>query len=319
MHISALVAGGIFASCVTVAAAQQAAFPSRPVRLIVGNAAGSSPDGVARPLAAKLSEIWGQQVIVDNRPGATGLIAAETVTHAAPDGYTLWLPTMTHLISTLQAQRFPLAKDFAPVSLVASTPMAIVINASLPVKSVAELIAYAKARPGKLTYGSGGSWGSPHLCMESLKAAVGIDLLHVPYKSGAQAQTDLIGGRIDAICRAAPGIMTSFTQADKVRTLGVTSLKPSRFAAGVPPIADSVPGFQLVGWYGLQVPLKTPKPLVAKINADLVKALKSPDLEEKILALGAEPTPSTPEEFGAFLQKETARWDQILRQLGGIQ
>ena len=151
-------------------AAEQQTFPARPVRLIVANTPGSAPDVIARLVSAKLSEIWGQQIVVDNRPGATGLIAAEALSRAAPDGYTLWLNTMTQLISTLQAQRHMLAKDFAPVSLVGSTPFVIVVGASLPVNTLAECIAYAKARPGQLAYGSAGQWGSSHLCMESISA-----------------------------------------------------------------------------------------------------------------------------------------------------
>jgi tripartite-type tricarboxylate transporter receptor subunit TctC len=319
MRISAVAAGGILALWTTAVVAQQAPYPSRPVRLMVGNPAGTAPDSVARLLGAKLAESWGQQVVVDNRPGATGLIAAETVARATPDGYTLWLPTMTHLISTLQAQRYLLSTDFAPVTLVASTPMVLVVNASIPVRSVAELIAYAKARPGKLTYGSAGPWGSPHLCMESLKSITGIDLLHVPYQGSPQALIDLMAGRIDVSCVAAPGLLPAFVQSGKMRSLGVTFLKPTRLVAGVPPIAETVPGFQLIGWYGLMAPLKLPKPLIAKINADVEKALKTPELQEKLTALGAEATPATPETFGAFLQKETARWEKTLRQLGGIQ
>ena len=320
MRISTLVVvGTIVALCAASAAAQQQqqAYPARPVRLMLGNAAGTAPDSIARLLGAKLAESWGHQVVVDNRPGATGLIAAETVARAAPDGYTLWLTTMTHLISTLQAQRYMLAKDFTPVTLVAFTPMVIVVNASLPVKSIPELITYAKARPGKLTYGSAGQWGSPHLCMESFKAVAGIDMLHVPYTGTTQALTDLLGGRIDATCLAAPGLLPAFTQSGKMRSLAVTSLKPTRLAAGVPPVAETIPGFQLLGWYGLQAPLKTPKHLIAKINADIMKALKTPELQEKMFAGGAEVAGTTPEEFAAFLQKETARWDKVLKQSGG--
>jgi tripartite-type tricarboxylate transporter receptor subunit TctC len=318
MRIS-LIAGGILALYTTTGMAQQGPYPSRPVRLMVGNPAGSAPDSVARLLAAQLAEGWRQQVIVDNRPGATGVIAAETVARATPDGYTLSLNTMTHLVSTLQAQRVLLARDFTPVTLIASTPMVLVVNASLPAKSVAELIAYARTRPGQLTYGTGGKWSASHLCMESLKAMTGIDLLHVPYQGTPQALTDLVAGRIDASCLAAPGLLPAFTQSGRMRSLGVTFLKPTRLAAGLTPIADTVPGFQLIGWYGILAPLKMPRPLVAKINADIEKALKTTEFQEKLMASGAEATPSTPEAFGEFLQKETARWDKILHQLGGIQ
>jgi tripartite-type tricarboxylate transporter receptor subunit TctC len=315
--LSGLIAG-LFALCAASAPAQQQAYPSRPVRLIIANVPGSAPDNVGRLLGAKLTETWGQQVVVDNRAGASGLIAAETLARAAPDGYTLGVVTMTNLISTLQAQRHLLARDFAPVSMVGATPFVIVVNASLPVKSISELIAYAKTRPGQLTYGTGGAWSSSHLCMESLKAMAGIDLLHVPYKGSPLVLNDLIGGRIDACCFAAPAMAPSFVQTGKVRLLGVTSLQPTGLAPGVPPVAETITGFQLLGWYGVQAPLRTPKPLIAKINADIVKGLTAPDLKERLLAMGAEAVSSTPDEFGAFLQKEAARWDKVLRQSGGM-
>ena len=320
MRSFALFAGGVIAlHGVTAAAQQQGVYPSRPVRLIVANAPGTGPDGVARLLAAKLSENWGQQVVIDNRPGATGLIAAETVANAVPDGYTLWLPTMTHLVATLQAQRFPLARDFTPITTIGATVMVIVVSGSLPVKSMAELIALAKLRPGQLTYGSGGAFGSPHLCMESIKSMAGIDMLHVPYKGTTQALTDLIADRLDASCLAVTGLPLAFTQSGRMRTIAATSLKPSRLTPGVPTVSEVLPGFQLLGWYALQGPPKMSKPLVMKINADVEKVLKSADFQEKLFNLGGEPTPSTPEGFSAFLQNESARWEKTLRQLGGIQ
>lgn len=316
MRISALLVAGTLALCATTGMAQQAPYPVRPVRLIVANVPGSPPDNVGRLLAARLSEVWSQQVVVDNRAGATGLIAADTVSRAAPDGYTLWLPTLTQLISTLQAQRLTLAKDFAPVALIASTPFVVIANASLPPKSLSEFIAYAKTRPGQLTFGSAGQWSSSHLCMESLKTAAGIDLLHVPYNGTTPALNDLIGGRIDAYCAAGPSL-PALVQTGRARALGVTYLKPTRLAPGVPPVAETLPGFELLGWYGLQAPLETPRQLVAKINADVAKALKSPEFQERLMAVGSQAAGSTPEAFGAFLKNETTRWDKVLRAGGG--
>lgn len=318
MRIAAFSAAILVAFYLTNAGAQEQAFPSRPVRLIVANSAGSPPDNVGRLVAAKLTEIWGQQVVVDNRAGASGLIAAETVVRSAPDGYTLWLPTLTQLIASLQAQRYILGKTFAPITLVAGTPHVILANASLPVKSIADLIAYAKARPGKMTFGSAGQWGTPHLCMESFMSQAGIQMLHVPFKGSTPAQIDLMAGRIDVYCSASPAV-PAMTQTGKVRALGVTYQKPTALMPGVAPVADTIRGFEVLGWYSLQAPLATPKRLVARINADMVKALKSPDLQEKLFALGAEAAPMTPEELAAFLQRETVRWDKTLRQLGGIQ
>lgn len=318
MRIAALGASVLLGfSAIADAAQQPDAFPTRPVRMIVSNTPGSAPDVIARLVGAKLTESWGQQIVIDNRPGATGLIAAETLARAAPDGYTLWMNTMTQLISTLQAQRHMLAKDFAPVSLVASTPFVIVVSASLPVKTLPEWIAYAKARPGQLVYGSAGQWGSSHLCIESLNTLAGLSLTHVPYKGSTLVLTDIIAGRIHAYCPAAPSL-PAFAQTGKIRALAVTYLKPTPLAPGVPPVADTLPGFQLLGWYGLQAPLNTPKQLIAKINADLVQALKHPELQERLFAVGAEAVGSTPAEFGAFLKKETERWEKVLREGGTI-
>jgi len=302
---------------VAAGAAQSQGFPNRPVRLIISNVPGAAPDVVGRLIGAALTEVWGQQVVVDNRPGATGLIAAETLARAAPDGYTLWLNTMTQLISTLQAQRHMLARDFAPVSLVASTPFVIVVAASLPVKTLEEWIAYAKARPGKLSYGSAGQWGSSHLCLESFNKIAGIDALHVPYKGSPLVLNDIVAGRIHAYCSAAPSL-PAFMQGGRVRALAVTYQKPTHLAPGLPPVSDTIPGFELLGWYGLQAPLRTPKPLIATINAALVKVLKQPDLMEKLNAVGAEAVGSTPEALAEFLNRETARWDKVLKEGGTI-
>ena len=298
-------------------AAEQQPYPSRPVRLIVANTPGGAPDVVARLVATKLSEIWGQSIVVDNRPGATGLIAADALARAAPDGYTLWLNTMTQLIATLQAQRYMLAKEFTPVSLVASTPFVIVVGAQLPVTTLAEWIAYAKARPGETVYGSGGTWGSSHLCMESLNTLAGITATHVPYKGAPQVLNDIAGGRVHAYCPAAPSLPV-FVKSGKIRPLAVTYTKPTPLAPGLPPVAETIPGFELLGWYGLQVPLKTPPELVDRINVDLVKVLRTPEIQERLFAVGAEAVGSTPAEHAAFLNKQTERWDKLLRETGGI-
>ncbi|MDB5905382.1 MAG: TctC [Betaproteobacteria bacterium] len=306
-------------SALAGAAQQQPApehFPTRPVRLIVSNTPGAASDVVARLVGAKLTEAWGQQIVIDNRPGATGLIAAETLARAAPDGYTLWINSMTQLIATLQAQRCLLARDFAPVSLVASTPFLIIAGPAVPVKTLAEFIAYAKARPGQLTYGSSGQWGSSHLCMESLDTMAGIKLLHVPYKSSTQVMSDIVAGHIHAYCPGAPSV-PAFLQTGKVRLLGVTYQRPTILAPGVPPVSDTLPGFELLGWYGLQAPLKTPKALIAKINADLVKALRTPELQEQLIKVSAEAVGSSPAALGTFLEKETQRWEKVLRE-GGV-
>ncbi len=287
-------------------------FPSRPIRMITATTVGSGPDVIARLLAARLTESLGQQIVVDNRAGASGLIGAELVARAAPDGHTLWMATMTQLISTTLYQRFVMSKEFAPVGQVASTPFVIAVSASLPIKSIAELIAYSKARPGQVLYGSGGQGTTPHLCMELFKSMTGADLGHVPYKGSVIALTDMMGGQMHSTCAAAP-TASSFIQSGKVRVLGVTTRTPTRLAPGVRPIIETVPGYELTGWYGLLAPLNTPKAIVERINQEIAKALKIPEMQERLIGVGAEAAHTSPTEFGAFLQRETVRWSKVLK------
>jgi tripartite-type tricarboxylate transporter receptor subunit TctC len=293
-------------------------FPTRPVRMIVANGPGSAPDVIARLLGAKLTDLWGQPVVIDNRTGATGLIAIETLVKSAPDGHTMFLSTMTQLISTLMYQRLQLATETEGVTLVGTTPFALVVNASLPVKSVAEWIAYAKARQGQLLYGSGGQWGSSHLCIESFNAMTGLKMTHVPYKSTATTLADLISGQIHIYCPAAPSL-PAFTAGGRIRVLGVTYKQPTKLVPGVPPVSDTVPGFELLGWYGMNLPPKTPKDIVARINADVVKALKDTELQEKMIAVGAEAAGTSPADFLKFLQGQTEHWRKLLKESGAIQ
>lgn len=290
-------------------------YPQRPVRMIIANGPGSAPDVIGRLLGAKLAESWGQPIIVDNRPGATGLIAVELLAKSAPDGHTMFLSTMTQLIAMLMYQKHLLATDLGAVTLVGTTPFAIAVAGTTPVKSIAEWVSYAKARQGKLMFGSGGNWGSSHLCIESLNSLTGLKMTHVPYANTANAFNDLIGGNIHVYCPAVPGL-SSYTQSGRVKVLGVTYDKPTKLLPGVPPVAETVPGFQLYGWYGMNVPLKTPTFLINRINAELVKALKDPHLQERMLVVGAEAVGSTPAEFTAFLKKNTDHWTKVLHESG---
>ena len=288
-------------------------FPAKPIRMMVATAIGSGPDVVARLIGIHLAEAWGQQVVVDTRPGASGLIGAELVAKAAPDGYTLWMATTAQLISTTMHQRFLMATEFEPVSMVASTPYVIAISASLPVTSIAELITYAKARPGQVLYGSGGQGSTSHLCMESFQSVTGIKLVHVPYKATVLVLNDMVGGQMHVTCAAAP-VMPPFAQGGRVRSLGVTTLTRTMLAPDLQPVAESVPGFQLIGWFGVVAPLGTPKEIIAKINLGIAQALKNPEVQKRLIAVGAEAAASTPAEFGVFLRNETARWGKILRE-----
>jgi len=283
--------------------------------MITATTVGSGPDVIARLLAHRLTEALGQQIVVDNRAGASGLIGAELVARAAPDGHTLWVATMTQLISTTLYQRFVMSKEFAPVGQVASTPFVIAVSATLPVKSINELIAYSKSRPGQVLYGSGGQGTTPHLCMELFKSMTGADLTHVPYKGSAIVLTEMMGGLMHSTCAAAP-TAASFVQGGKVRVLGVSTRAPTRLAPGAVPIHDSVPGYELAGWYGVLAPLTTPREIILRINQELATALKLPDVQERLIAVGAEAAHTSPEAYGAFLQRETARWAKVLKDAG---
>jgi tripartite-type tricarboxylate transporter receptor subunit TctC len=297
----------------TPAVAQK--FPSKPVRMVIATTVGSGPDVIARLLGTRLTELWGQQIVVDNRAGASGLIGAELVARAAPDGHTLWMATMTQLISTTLYQRLLMAQEFAPVGMVGSTPYVIAVNTGLPAKSIAELIAYTKSRPGQVLYGSAGQGTTPHLCMELFMSMSGTKLMQVPYKGSVPALTDMMGGAIQVTCAAAPA-MPVFVQSGKVRVLGVTTRAPTGLAPGVAPIAEAVPGFELIGWYGVLAPKGTPRALIQRINQDLAKVLAIPDVQEKMIAVGAEAVHTTPEDYGAFLRRETERWANVLKGAG---
>jgi tripartite-type tricarboxylate transporter receptor subunit TctC len=316
MRLSVIAAGVVSAVCAlhTTASAAQA-YPQRPVRMIIAGGAGGAPDVIGRLLAQKLSESWGQPIVVDNRVGATGLIAVELLAKSAPDGHTMFLSTMTQLIAMLMYQKHLLATDLGAVTLVGTTPFAIVVGANMPVKNMAEWITYAKARNGQLRYGSAGNWGSSHLCIENLNALTGLKMTHVPYTNAVHTMTDIVAGNIHVYCPAVPSL-PAFTAGGKVRVLGVTYREPTKLLPGVPPVSDTVPGFELYGWYGMNVPLKTPPDVIKTINAELVKALKDPQLAERMLTVGAEAVGSTPAEFTTFLKKNTDHWTKVLRDSG---
>jgi tripartite-type tricarboxylate transporter receptor subunit TctC len=303
----------LIVALLSVCTAAEAAYPDRPIRMIIAATAGSGPDILARQIGTKLTEAWGQQIVVDARPGATGVVGAELVAKAAPDGYTLWFATMTQLIGTTMYQRYMMSKEFAPVGMVASTAFAIAVNSALPVNNIAELIAYAKARPGQLLYGSSGQGSTSHLCMEMFRSVTGINLTHIPYRGAVPSITDLMGGQVQLSCQAVPSLPT-FEKTGRLRSLGVTTLTRTIIAPNVPPIAETIPGFEILGWYGMLAPLRTPKELIRKINGAVLQALKTAEVQEKLIALGAEAAGSSPEAYGAFLKTETERWARLLRE-----
>lgn len=292
-----------------------AAYPVRPIRWVTSTAAGSGSDVVARILSPRLSELLGQQVGVDNRPGASGLIAAELVSRAAPDGYMIWVVTLTQLISTTLYDRFHLARGYVPVGYIGGTPFAIVTSSTLPVKTTAEFIAYAKSKPDFVMYGTGGTGTSAHLCMELFQSMAGVKLVHVPYKASALAMTEVMGGQMHATCTAAP-TLSLIAGGQKARVMGVTTRAPTPLAPGLPTIAETLPGYELNGWYGLLTPPNTSQVIITRLNREFTKVVSMPDIRERMLGVGVEPAPSTPAEFSAFLNKETERFSKVLKDAG---
>jgi len=307
----------LYLLCCPVSAPVDAAqnYPVRPIRLVTSTASGSGSDVVARLLAPRLSELLGQQVVVDNRPGASGLIAAELVSRAAPDGYTLWIVTQTQLISTTLFNRFHLHKDYVPVGMLGGTPFVIVVSSALNVKTTAEFIALAKAKPGFVMYGSSGNGTSGHMCMELFQSLAGLKLLHVPYKGSMLAMTEVMSGQMHATCPAAP-TLSLVAGSDKVRVLGVTTRAPTVLAPGLPTIGETLPGYELNGWYGMLMPPRTPHTIVVRLNRDITRLFATPGVRERMLGVGVEASPSAPAPFGAFLRKESERWATLMREAG---
>ena len=294
----------VAAQPVPIGAAQS--YPTKPIRLITAATPGSGPEVIARHLAAKLTEAWGQQVVVDPRPGATGMISGDLVAKSAADGYTLWFATSTQLLGSMLFQRNWMAKDYAPIGMLSNTAFALAVNSGVPANTLAEFIAYAKARPGKLLFASNGQGSTSHMCSELFQTLAGIKMTHVAYKGGTPSLVDLAGGQVQLSCQPLPSLPT-YVKAGRVRTLGVGTLQRTRLVPDVPPVAETLAGFEVLGWHGLLAPLGTPKDIIAKVNATATKAVLSADLQERMLPLGVEPAPSTPAEFVARLQAETRR------------
>jgi tripartite-type tricarboxylate transporter receptor subunit TctC len=309
----AILAGAIAAG-ITPAAAQT--FPSKPVRMIVPFAPGGSTDVLGRIVAQRLTRGLGQNVIVDNRAGGGTNIGAELVARAAPDGYTLLMTSTTQAINVTLYPKlaYDLVKDFTAVSPVATSPSVLVVHPSVPAKTVKELIALAKSRPGQLTYASSGSGSTAHLAGELFKMSAGIDLVHVPYKGAGPAQTDLIGGHVHSMFGFTAGVLQHL-KAGKLRALGVTSEKRLTDLPGLPTMREAgVKGYEVSVWYGLLAPVGTPNDIVALLNAETAKAVK--EVAPKFGELGAYPLYSTPAEFSRFVQAEISKWAPVVKRSG---
>ena len=312
----AFVLGAAAAPLLARKAVAQAGFPSRALRIVIGFPPGGGIDILARLMAPRMSERLGQPVVVENRPGANGLIATQGAAQSEPDGHTVLFGTTGNLAvnPVIYAGRpgLDIERDFAPLSLVASLPFVLVVNPSVPAKSLKELIEVAKARPGEMLFGSSGNGGLPHLSGELLNLQAGIAARHVPYRGSAPAFTDLLSGQVqfvfDALAIAQPHI-----EAGRLRALATTG--PGRMAAlpDVPVAKDTLPGFEVVNWYGMVVRAGTPAAIVARLNQEVANALRQPDVAERAAALGLDLLGSTPDEFGAFQREEIAKWGEVIR------
>ena len=294
------------------------AYPNKPIHIIVTFTSGGAPDILGRLIGDKLSAAWGQTVIVENKPGAGGNIGADYVAKSAPDGYNVVVGTVgTHAINGALYQNMPydMTRDFAPVTLLASTPNMLVVNNNVPAKNLKEFIDLGK-KEGKMTFASSGSGTSIHVSGELFKTMTGIDMQHIPYKGRASAIPDLLGGRVTMMFDNMPSSLP-LVREGKLRALGVTSAKRSPAAPDIPTIAESgLPGFEAVSWFALFAPANTPRPIVDKLQAEVSKILKMPDVSKKLLDLGLEPSGSTPDELAAYQKTEIAKWSKVVKDSG---
>jgi tripartite-type tricarboxylate transporter receptor subunit TctC len=293
-------------------------FPQHPVRMVLPYPAGGPTDLLARVVAVKMGESLGQSVVVDNKPGASGMIGAETVVRAAADGYTILANASLHVInpSIQPKMRYDAFKDFVPITQLAEVPLVLVVNNASPVKTVQDLIAYANSQGGALNFGSAGNASAQHLAGESFKLAAKVPMQHVPYKGSAPALTDLMGGQIQLMFDSMPSAMP-FIKSGKLRAVAVTTVRRASALPNVPTVAESgLPGFDISTWYGLWAPRGTPAPVVEKLAAHAASALKRPDVRQQYADMGAEPVGSSPGDFARYNASEGRKWAEIVRRSG---
>jgi tripartite-type tricarboxylate transporter receptor subunit TctC len=284
-------------------------FPAKPVRMIVPFPPGGGADALARLIGPNLTELWKQPVIVENKPGASGHIGADFVAQSPPDGYTLLMSSTASLTEKNVDQ-------FAPVSLVSASPYVVTVNPNVPAGSIRELIALAKANPGRLSFASSGTGAASHLSAELFKSMAQIDLLHVPYKGTGQALTDLLAGQVDLLFAPSQTVI-SHVKAGKLKALAVTGIRRSETLPDLPTVAEAgLPGYQAVGWFGLLAPAATPKPVVDRLSADVNRVLADSDVRAKMQALGADPGGNSPEEFRRFIRDDQAKWSKLMKDAG---
>jgi tripartite-type tricarboxylate transporter receptor subunit TctC len=307
----------IATACVWATDVSAQTYPVRPIRIIVPGSAGSANDFTARAIAQRLTEAWGQQIVIDNRSGAGGIIAHELAVKAAPDGYTLIFSTSAGLVINPLLYKVPYDsfRDLTPISLGSINPQMLFSNPSVPAANVPELIALARAKPGQLNCASAGTGTPNHLGCELLKSMAKIDFVHVPYKGATPGITDVVAGQAQFMFNSIPAVLP-LARSGKIRALGVGGTKRSVAAPEVPTIAETIPGFECVNWYAMLAPAKTPPAIVAKVNAEMVKMIADPPFAQRLIDLGSEPQSSSPAELRAYMRKESDRWDRVIKAAG---
>jgi tripartite-type tricarboxylate transporter receptor subunit TctC len=316
-RFNAIASTSLFMPCIAPGQARAQAWPTRPVRIIVPFAAGGPTDVIARIVGERLSKVWGQQVLIENRPGGGTNIANEAVVRSEPDGHTVLMGGQSQATTRAlyRSLNYDPIDDFAPVAFICGYSFFMFVPGTLPVKSVSEFIAYTKANKGKLALASPGTGSSPHLCGELFKHMAGLEMVHVPYRGAAPAMNDLIPGRVHLLFSG--GATLDNARSGQVQVLGYTGAKRAAIAPEVPTIAeDGVPGFNVVSWYGFFVPAKTPTEIISKMNADAIAALADPSVEGRLAPLGYESRPDSPEKVGAFLKAEAEMWGRVIKEAG---
>ena len=319
-HARSLLAAGtllpaLFAGATFAPMADAATYPDKPVRLVVPFSPGGGSDIVARLLAQKVAALWNQSVVVDNRGGGGGVAGTNTVAKSAPDGYTLLLTSISIAYAPALYSSLPYdtERELAPAVLLVIQPSILAVHPGLPVKSVADLVALAKAKPGELRYSSGGAGSAPHLAAELFRATAGIPLTHIPYKGGGAIVTAVLAGEVQMLFAGVASLMPH-VKAGRLHALALTGMRRSKAAPDLPTIAEAgLPGAEFDGWYGLLVPAATPRDVVSRVNADFNRVLVAPDVQERLLASGFEPLGGTPQQFADYLRAETRKWTKVVR------
>ncbi len=310
-------AGGVIAAAAFPRLASADDYPTRPVRIIAGFAAGGGVDITARLIGQWLADRLGQSFIVENRAGAGGNIGTEAVVNAAPDGYTLLLATVPNAVnaSLYEKLNFDFIRGIAPVAGIIRVPMVILLHPSVPARTVPELIGYAKANPGKINMASAGNGSAPHMAGELFKMMAGVNMVHVPYRGQGPALSDLLGGQVQVLFATAPGT-SDYISTGKLRALAVTSASRAELLPELPTVGDFVPGYETSQWYGIGAPANTPAEIVDKLNREINAAIADPGMKARLAAIGGEPLPGSPAEFGKLISEETEKWAKVVRAAG---